>query len=47
MLKAVDQASGAWKDKDHPELKQGGAHWVNRLRTMEEQGFKKKVPRSR
>ena len=27
-LKALKAAAGAWKDKDHPELKQGAAKWV-------------------
>lgn len=31
-IKALDQAAGAWKDKDHPELKQGAAKWVKKLR---------------
>ncbi len=31
----LDKAIGAWKDKDHPELKQGSAHWVKQLRKVE------------
>jgi RHH-type rel operon transcriptional repressor/antitoxin RelB len=31
-LKALRQAVGAWKDKDHPELKHGAAAWVRKLR---------------
>ena len=27
-LKALDAVAGAWKDKDHPELKQGAVKWV-------------------
>ncbi len=27
---------GVWKDKDHPELKKGSAHWVTQLRKDEE-----------
>ncbi len=30
--KALEAAAGSWKDKDHPELKQGAAKWVKRLR---------------
>jgi len=26
------EAAGAWKDKDHPELKAGSAAWVKKLR---------------
>ena len=31
-LKALRRATGAWKDKDHPELKHGAAAWVRKLR---------------
>jgi hypothetical protein len=31
-LKALEAAAGSWKDKDHPELKQGAAKWVAKLR---------------
>jgi len=31
-IKALQAAVGAWKDKDHPELKQGAAKWVKKLR---------------
>ncbi|HEV2201256.1 MAG TPA: hypothetical protein VGR73_15675 [Bryobacteraceae bacterium] len=31
-LKALETATGSWKDKDHPELKQGSAKWVKQLR---------------
>ena len=31
-IKALEAAAGAWKDKDHPELKQGAAKWVKKLR---------------
>jgi hypothetical protein len=32
-LRAVDEARGAWKSEDHPELKNGAAAWVRELRT--------------
>jgi hypothetical protein len=35
-LKALDAAAGAWKDKDHPELKRGSAKWVKELRRKNE-----------
>lgn len=35
-LKALDAAAGAWKDKDHPELKQGSGKWVKELRRENE-----------
>ena len=31
-IKALQTACGAWKDKDHPELRQGAANWVKKLR---------------
>jgi len=38
---ALKAAAGAWKDKDHPELKQGSAKWVRKLRQESELRFKK------
>ena len=31
-IKALEAATGSWKDKDHPELRQGAAKWVKKLR---------------
>ena len=31
-ITALERASGAWKDKNHPELKGGAASWVKSLR---------------
>jgi len=31
-IEAVKAADGAWKDGDHPELKQGSAKWVRKMR---------------
>jgi hypothetical protein len=31
-LEALKKATGAWCDNDHPELKQGAARWIRRLR---------------
>jgi hypothetical protein len=31
-IRALENAAGAWKDKDHPELKAGAARWVKGLR---------------
>ncbi len=31
-IKTLEAAAGTWKDKDHPELKQGAAKWVKKLR---------------
>ena len=40
-LKALEAAAGSWKDKDHPELKQGSAKWVRKLRQESERRFQK------
>ena len=40
-IKALDEAAGVWKDKDHPELKQGAAKWVKKLRRESERRFRK------
>jgi len=38
-LKALEAAAGAWKGKDHPELRQGAAKWVEKLRRQDEKRF--------
>ncbi len=43
-LKALDELV-PWKDKDHPELKQGAAKWVRKLRRETEQRFKRVTAR--
>jgi len=40
-LKAIEAATGAWKDKDHPELKQGAAKYISKLRRQDEKRFEK------
>ena len=40
-IEALKAAAGAWKAKDHPELKQGAAKWVRKLRQESESRFKK------
>ena len=32
---ALREATGAWKDKEHPELAQGAAAWVRQLRSLD------------
>jgi Arc/MetJ-type ribon-helix-helix transcriptional regulator len=44
-LKALEAAAGSWKDKDHPELKQGSAKWVRKLRQESEHRFQKVTAR--
>jgi Arc/MetJ-type ribon-helix-helix transcriptional regulator len=31
-IRALESVAGAWKDRDHPELKVGAARWVKKLR---------------
>ena len=40
-IEALNAAVGAWKDKDHPELKQGSAKWVRKLRKENERRLKR------
>ncbi len=40
-LKAIDAACNAWKNEDHPELKQGAAKWVEKLRRQDKKRFRK------
>ena len=44
-LKALKAAAGCWKDKDHPELKQGAAQLVDKLRRQDEKRFQKVTAR--
>jgi hypothetical protein len=39
--KALKAAAGAWKDADHPELSQGAAAWVKKMRAESEERFRK------
>jgi hypothetical protein len=36
---ALRAAAGAWKDEDHPELKDGAAAWVRQMRAESETRF--------
>jgi hypothetical protein len=40
-IRALEGAAGAWKDKDHPELRQGAARWVKKLRAEYDRRFEK------
>ena len=44
-IKALEGAAGTWKDKDHPELKGGAAHWVRELRKENERRLHKTANR--
>lgn len=43
-IKALDELV-PWNDKDHPELKQGAAKWVRKLRQENERRFNKVAAR--
>lgn len=45
-IKALDELT-PWDEKQHPELKQGAAKYVRRLRRQDEQRFKKANGRNR
>jgi hypothetical protein len=34
-IKGLEGVAGAWKDKNHPELRGGAAQWVRKLRKEE------------
>jgi hypothetical protein len=44
-LRALDAVAGAWKDSDHPELKQGSVKWVRKLRRENERRLPKAASR--
>jgi Arc/MetJ-type ribon-helix-helix transcriptional regulator len=44
-IKALESAAGSWKDKDHPELREGAAKWVKKLRQEYDQRFEKLTSR--
>ena len=44
-LAALEQAAGAWKEGNHPELKDGVVSYVRRLRQETEQRFQKAARR--
>jgi len=44
-IKALESAASSWKDKDHPELKEGAAKWVKKLRQEYDRRFEKVTSR--
>ena len=44
-IRALEAAAGSWKDKDHPELKQGAAKWVRKLRREYDRRLEKETTR--
>ena len=45
MLNALEDASGAWRDKDHPELKGGAAKYIEKIRKEDEKRFERVTKR--
>jgi len=41
MLNALEEASSAWKNKDHPELKGSAAKYVEKIRKEDEKRFER------
>lgn len=37
-IRALENVSGEWKDKDHPELRVGADRWVKELRQESDRG---------
>ncbi len=44
-IRALENVSGAWKDRDHPELKGGASRWVKELRQESERRFHRPLSR--
>lgn len=44
-IKVLETVAGSWKDKDHPELQQGAAKWVKKLRREYDQRFERETSR--
>ena len=44
-IRALENVAGAWKDKNHPELNAGAAHWVKVLRKESERRLHKTTGR--
>jgi metal-responsive CopG/Arc/MetJ family transcriptional regulator len=42
-IRALENITGAWKDKDHPELKAGVSRWVKELRKESERRLHRTV----
>ena len=45
-LKALDELV-PWNEKDHPELKQGAAKYISKMRKLDQKRFQKIIARTR
>ena len=43
-LRALQAAAGAWKDKDHPELKRGAGRWIKKMRRESDRKLRQAPP---
>lgn len=43
-LRALEAAAGAWKDKDHPELKGGADRWIKKMRRESDRKLRQAPP---
>jgi len=43
MLQVLERAAGSWNPADHPELRQGAAHWVAQLRKRDERLSRQRI----
>ena len=46
-MNAIEATAGAWKDKDHPELKGGAAKYISKQRKLDQKRSEKLISRSR
>jgi metal-responsive CopG/Arc/MetJ family transcriptional regulator len=44
-IQALEGAGGVWKDKEHPELREGAAKWVKALRRESDRRLEKTAKR--
>lgn len=42
-IEALKAAAGCWKDSDHPELNEGSAKWVRKLRRESERRLQERT----
>ena len=43
LLQILDDATGCWKDEDHPELKHGAYAWVRQMRDHDNKRMREKL----
>jgi len=46
-MKGIEAAAGAWKDKDHRELKGGAAKYISKERKLDQKRSEKLISGSR